>query len=332
MLYDRFMVSAIKVKALSTRESHAIMILRGLAILNIVGFRHMLNYTDTDWPLYFITESLAYISLCIFMLFSGYLLFPKAVSQSPAAFYKNRFVRIYPLFLLAVACFWIVGIYPFSILAKTALLTSVYALPSPITLWFVVILCHYYVLTPLLARCTESAIRMIAVVGTYLGLHLLLLGLNIDFDMRIIAFFPAYVSGLLFRRYVKYTHRKLWMWVLAAILCVAVPAIFVTFPHMRLAHYIPMSIVVPFVCFLLLSRCSTKVITQLMRPVTYALLPLYLFHRVVFTVLTDMYFPTETLWQIFYLVGFCLPVILGISYGIQAAYNHGVQKSPYGSL
>ena len=84
-------------------------LLRCSSIFYIVGFWHLLSYTDAihDYN-NVVTFRITLIILGTFVFISGYLIGTKNIElkkQSLISFYFNRVLRIYPLFLLSIFIF-----------------------------------------------------------------------------------------------------------------------------------------------------------------------------------------------------------------------------------
>jgi surface polysaccharide O-acyltransferase-like enzyme len=59
---------------------------------------------------------------------------------------------------------------------------------------------------------------------------------------------------------------------------------------------------------------------------SYSSYCMYLFHRPVYIFLKKMYFPFDSLSQLFYLLFFCVPFIILLSYIIQYSYDYFVYE------
>ncbi|NLG07340.1 acyltransferase [Candidatus Peribacteria bacterium] len=327
-----------RAQGLPINQSHALTIMRSFAILFIVGYWHLFSYTDafpeyTNW----VTHQMITVVMGIFTFSSGYLLFPKAAHKSPLAFYRNRFIRIYPLFLLAVVCFYVLGLQSPERLIKAVFLTSTYALPLPMTLWYVVMLIQLYILAPFLARFCTTVPRFVLTVAVFIGLHLCLGFFGVPFSSRILLHFPAFTWGLLLRRRMQGAsgriHASLWtVLVVASIGSIAMAMDPIRVPSLRFISHVPLTAVAPTFLFLLFSQWRMSAIARVLAPVAYAMYTMYLFHRVLYQILITLYFPEGQLWQVCYLACICVPVIFVVSYGIQRTYDLLVHFWPYGMV
>ena len=143
---------------METGTSHArnaaVDLLRGLRMLYIVGFWHLMTYTDA-FPGYSnpVTKHLTVAILAVFVFVSGLCVaasFERGGRDS-GVFYRKRFVRIYPLFLLAAILFFVAHLTNPAALLRAIFLLSPLVGKQPPTLWFIANLCLYYLLLPVIA-------------------------------------------------------------------------------------------------------------------------------------------------------------------------------------
>ena len=128
--------------------------LRSIAILYIVGFWHLCNYSEA-LSYFNNTHATLLLTLCILGLFafvSGYLLSTRYSLNSKSTilnFYIGRFLRVYPLFVIALTAFLL-----FSWVTPACYLKSIFLLnmllDEPLrTLWFISMIFILYMITPL---------------------------------------------------------------------------------------------------------------------------------------------------------------------------------------
>jgi peptidoglycan/LPS O-acetylase OafA/YrhL len=121
-------------KETKTRNA-AVDTLRALSVLYIIGFWHLLEYAaPIPWRAHPVFDRLTMVVLSLFVLISGYLM---GRSKAPVTgrelrgFYVARLLRIYPPYLLALLCFYLIGNVSGNIAVKGALLVSMMAPPPP---------------------------------------------------------------------------------------------------------------------------------------------------------------------------------------------------------
>lgn len=178
---------------------------RALCMLWIVAFWHLGGVThlisSNSMTLLFTKGVLA-----TFTYLSGYLMagkeicFPKGV----LSFYKKRILRVYPLFLLSAIMFYIFYlkdpsfVYLTSLrqLALTIIGFSVILPPAAGTLWFLNMLFIFWALTPLILSVKSHGSKVLMGCAIYI---VLLIGLLLGNDDRLLLYFVNYMIGLLNR-------------------------------------------------------------------------------------------------------------------------------------
>ena len=127
--------------------------LRGLAILYIVGVHHLDDYAGSFYHNK-LDDILTYSFLGMFVFISGYLLSinnPIRNRNDLRDFIVKRFLRIYPLYVIALLLFMFCSIMSFKSVILHMFLLNVVLDRSVITLWFVSMFCFLYFLYPILA-------------------------------------------------------------------------------------------------------------------------------------------------------------------------------------
>lgn len=301
------------------KKSAAIDILRASSVLYIVGFWHLLNYTSA-FPGYAnaVTYRITVVILGLFVFLSGYLLASKEMPASlsgVAAFYRNRLLRIWPLYALALLAFVAYGIAS----VKTALLASVgvgmiYGGP-PLTLWFVTSLLVFYLVAPALILSARTPIVFLGITVT-----LFLLARHYQIDARLALYFPSFVLGVLVARNRQAVDRiPLALIAIASVIALAISASS-GFPE-KATESIGIAAIVPLFCLRLGERLYTAPeAPKLLRAISYAGFAMYLFHRPIYATLVTLQ-PNNPELQMLYLVGVCLPVVTVASYAIQSGYD-----------
>lgn len=182
---------------------------RAICMIWIVAVWHLADYCDITINNQ-ITQNITYGVLGAFTFLSGIMLGGKIASlKDTLAFYKRRFIRIYPLF--AVSCTSMLLLYIFFDVRLISglpqyLLTmvglSIIFTPAPGTIWYVSMLLLFYILTPLLLfRSSSQKWRTIlkgaAIYGTFLLIQLSQIS---NVDERLLYLFPVYCVGLVVGR------------------------------------------------------------------------------------------------------------------------------------
>lgn len=308
--------------ALSADRSHALTILRASAILFIAGYWHLLDYADVPFGhKNALTIRLTLLALGVFTFSSGYLLFPKALSLSPGAFYLKRLLRVYPLLVAAATCFLLLGIESGGTLSRAMFLTSPYVPPEPLTLWYVVILMHCYLLAPLVARYCATPLSCIAAVAAYAGSHEMLSLAGVVVDTRLTAYFGIFAWGMLVRAKGWDHAVASWIWWIAAA-CATVLAFTVRGTDaLGFLLSLPMASVLPIALMTVIKGPVGAGLSRILSPVAYAMFAVYLFHRPVYDLLDAAYSPASVVGQAAYLWAVCLPSVIIAGYVIQRVYD-----------
>lgn len=307
-------------------------LLRGVSILFIVGFWHLLNYT-TAFPGYAnpLTVRLKIIILATFVFISGYFIGLKKLSLNNTDilnFYKKRLLRIYPLYLFALAIFSLYDTTTATGTIKAALSLSMLIKPAPPTLWFVTMLILFYIAAPFMAHAsrTLSTTSLLCCYTLVLAALVTYALITSKLDTRLIRYFPPFAMGI----FVATTEQQPLSrpFHLAIVIIAALLTSFIA-PSASLLHRImsiPMALVVPYALFLFARQltipCSLHTPTILLSYISYAM---YLFHRPIYSALTHLYFPQSHPAQLAYLLLCALPCLMLTALIIQTTFDRVIR-------
>jgi len=306
----------------------AIDFLRAACILYIVGYWHLVPYTEA-FPGYAnsFTECIKDIALGTFVFCSGLLLAGRPIAltrASLAAFYQRRVLRIYPLYVIALLLFGAAGLADRGVLLNAMLLVSMFNPPAPYTLWFVSMIMTFYLVTPLLVRLADFP-RLYLLAGFLVIISAVLVYEEIQtLYTRMIQYLPCFLFGIAYKRMVRLEDLIRPRTVM--FLTLFIPAFYIY----QLQHgaggdaalgRIPAVLIGTLLLFhssaLLAGRHKALGVLQ----ISYASFCIYLFHRVIFQLSIDLYFPGDGYAQLAYLLGVVLPATVVISYYAQLAYD-----------
>ncbi len=305
------------------KRSFAIDFLKGISILYIAGYWHLLNYTKA-FPQYqnVVTNRLVMVALGLFVLISGYLIGTKAnndLKKGLVLFYSKRLLRIYPPFIFFSIIFYILNIGSGKKLFKTATLISMVFPPAANTLWFVAMIIIFYLITPLLINISKNMVKSFLFCVLLFGSAFIFNHFFNILNERLILFFPTYAVGVLLAVN-KELIDNLRLSVVTLFLTVSIMVTFID--NVTEFLYIPLIVFGPLLCFLIVLRKERKIERfNIMGHIGYASLFVYLSHRPIYEVLKNLYFPQSGIWQLFYLAAICLPLIIAISWVLQKWYN-----------
>jgi peptidoglycan/LPS O-acetylase OafA/YrhL len=321
-------------KAEVEKRNIGIDLLRGCCILYIVGFWHLMNYTDA-FPGYSnkATNKITAIILGTFVFISGFLIGKKDLSlekQNLLNFYKKRFVRIYPLYVFAIVLFWLFNISDAITSLKAILMISMFVKPAPFTLWFITMIFLFYVISPFLLKAIRT-VKIRKLLLYYLLLNVLLIiyyFLTRKLDVRVMLYFPPYVMGMFLAQH-KYnldlTLRNKLLFCLLFIVSLLISFIKTPFNNLNILMEMPLVLTGAIFLFELgggrFQFSDGSKSTQFIFILSYVSFCMYLFHRPIYITLKILYFPEQWFAQISYLIFFCLPVVVFVSYLIQKTYD-----------
>lgn len=299
--------------------------LRAACIIYIVGFWHLLNYTQA-LPAYnnLATTRLTVIILGIFVLMSGYLLAQHDViltKDSLKRFFIKRLTRVYPPFIFTLCIFLIFHIINQSTAMKAAAVISMFYGPPPPTLWFVTMLLVFYIISPLLISTTRVW-RFFVIFAAIFCAFFTYATFSRAGDIRVALYFPAFAIGVYFAKAnLEHVHCIKWHVFLLFLAGFAISFIIGNDPEFSFAS-IPIACLGPALIFLgfhqrqpILFRC------YLVQLLSHSSFMMYLLHRPVFLLMKNTYFPSSHLLQIIYLMTVCLPSIVLISWIAQNVYD-----------
>ncbi|MDP5240053.1 acyltransferase family protein [Uliginosibacterium sp. 31-16] len=308
----------------STRNS-VIDLLRAACVLYIVGFWHLMTYTEA-FPGYHngVTTRLTVAVLAVFMFVSGLCVAESFARSGPDArgFYRKRLLRVYPLFILACLLFLALKLANGAALLRALLLISPLWGKQPMTLWFIANLCLYYLLLPLLARQGVGSRRfwlMALGIEAVLCVAPLLSGT----DNRGAIYFPAFCLGICFAGKAA---PALGHWAVAALAALGVSLLAGGDPEQSLASIglaMGVPVLVLFGTTRLLGHFSMP---RLVHALAYAGFAAYLLHRVVFKLLMARLTPFAEETRLLCLLAVGVPLVFGLAWGIQRGYDYLLER------
>lgn len=313
-------------------KSLSIDLLRAVCVLYIVGFWHLMDYTH-GFVAYnnAATARLTVIVLGLFTFLSGFLLAQAPLrlrAQALQRFYTKRFLRIYPLYLLALLGFWAVGLADRGIALKAALGLSMAYGPPPNTLWFITMILVFYLVAPLLIALRDARLRFLLASLALFALALLA-GRAASGDIRIAEYFPAFALGIHWAGRGRGASMGSASWAsLAAIAACALSLVIAGNPQFSLAAA-PLAMFGALAIFLLAARLPLPRdggLAQAIGMLSYASFAMYLFHRIVYKGLHALVDPASPTLGLLFLLAVCLPVVIVVGYVVQKAYDAARQR------
>jgi peptidoglycan/LPS O-acetylase OafA/YrhL len=313
-------------------RNHAIDWLRALSVLYIVGYWHLFNYTP-GFTAYFniYTECLKDVVLGTFTLTSGYLLATRPISTI-TEFYYRRMIRIYPLYIMTLALFLWHGLINSKVMFTGTLLISMFAPPSPPTLWFITMMVIFYLIAPLLIKYANQLIVYIILCGIIM-ISMANFSIFIQhIDLRILKYFPAFAIGIIMAKnqFISQLIDK-YHWLIATLFIIA----FWIFPLgkesslLGIITLIPSTVIGSVIAFIYAKHYLNNFNNHIITLISYASFCMYLLHRIVFLHLVKLYFPDTLLLQTIYLFVFGVSITFIVSYFVQKTYDTGLAMLGY---
>jgi peptidoglycan/LPS O-acetylase OafA/YrhL len=320
---------------------HDLALLRAAGLLYIIGFWHLFDYSlAPTWHHRPAGQLLTWCMLGLFSYISGWLLSRRYVLDSPSQilrFYGRRLVRIYPLFLVALAAFFRVGLVDPVTFRQGALLLNMITGRPLVTLWFVTMILLFYGLTPAYLchpSTTKTIVLTAALWAALVALHLSTGAV----DLRLAQYLIPYAGGILAARspaLAKALQDRRWL--AASPLVAVVTALAFTRWDDPLLRSILADIAIAgtLPLFLLIGRVLSRRLPPVwIGRVSQASFCAYLIHRLTYQVGTTLWKPTSLPGSLFYLLGILLPATIGLGWLIQRGYDSlvGAIRLGYGLL
>jgi peptidoglycan/LPS O-acetylase OafA/YrhL len=296
-------------------------------LLYIICIEHMDAYSpalDFNNP---VTRVLTVCVLGLFLFLSGYLLsrrYRVATLGDAGRFYIHRFLRIYPMYLLAVPCFLLLHITTPTMALKGVVCANVISGTSPPTLWFVEVICWFYLATPLFLYCASRSVRLVLLAGSLFlcGLFLASELSHGVVDVRFAQYWPAFLTGIVVGK------RRSGIQTVGRIPCVIGSAVLLSIIGWGTAQVPDRPLVLlvlrqssTLACVPLLVAAAVASVryvpARVVALASYCSFGAYLLHRVVFTLAVRTYKPLSVVASLLYLLCLCVPVIYALAWAFQ---------------
>lgn len=301
-------------------------LLRSLATIYIVAIWHLYIRTSIDNFTNNFTFLITYCTLGTFVYMSGYVLSMKyrhfTDIDGVISFLTRRFMRIYPLYLIAVVGFLACRLIEFRAFSYHILLIDMLTKESGGTLWFVSMMFLFY-LAFILLTYRFSASRII-IMAIFIYIFFVVTGALYRFsDPRLIIYFPMFIFGVLSHKYDLHLYfREIFILVLSLLICICFVVLYVySSGYIQHLLQIPSMVSCMPVVIRLSEKLSEFVPRMYYRHIAYASFCMYLIHDIIFTLLLKLYHPDCDMGTILYLSLIGVPSIYLISLYMQATYD-----------
>ncbi|MDQ0305216.1 acyltransferase family protein [Ancylobacter polymorphus] len=317
--------------ALQRRRIESIDVLRCVSVLYIVAFWHLGNYISNASYQNAITTHLTVGALALFFLISGYMVSPaKKVSGLESGgtfrFLAERFIRIYPPYLVASIFFLILNLESIGVFIRSVFLISMFAKPAPMTLWFITALIICYCTVPVLAKFRRDTILYVFVCFSFMVSGYLYNFATGRLDVRLLIYFPSFAAGVFMAGRVLSTGAALPIAVGVGTLAALVLSTRSDFTELETdLRATPFALFFASLVFAVtVTRVRAVKFATLFRYVAYASFFMYLGHRIVFLVVKYIYFPEAPAMQIVYMLAAVVFLIFPLSFAAQCGYDNVV--------
>jgi peptidoglycan/LPS O-acetylase OafA/YrhL len=294
--------------------------IRVACILYVVAYWHLSGYVKHQGNRYWLGAVMV-AALGTFAMISGYLVHRRGWPASSPRFLARRFVRLYPLFAIAVGLFYLWGMIDQPTAVRSLLLVSMIYPPAPVTLWFIVLLLNFdmaYALVAWLRKYRFQWLVYMAIVGGLVLFHLFVH----EIDPRLLQYSPAFALGVLVASGILDKKQLLAM----AVLVFAVSlALYVTRSLGHTARNIPFLISTSYLVFAIGGALyKPNRLDPAVRLLAYSSYCMYLFHRPVYKSLTRLWIPVSHEMRYIYLLTAGLFLTIAISWVVQTLYDRSV--------
>jgi peptidoglycan/LPS O-acetylase OafA/YrhL len=322
---------------LKRKDINEFHVIRSLSILYIIIFHHMDDYVNNYFRTYIgsLDDILTIISLGNLIFISGYLLSQRHEKDLSNQIF-SRVIRIYPLYIVSLILFIILGVSSFNTLSVVSHIFCLNMLLKPLTgnpvmtLWFVSLLMTYYCIYWVLWG--RNIIHIYVILTLILAILIFLNGHYGLVDKRLILYFPVFFVGSFFGTksglFMNIVSNKYYSFATALLLLIS--ALFFMKIQGSGSHsiYVCSESIIFFsiIPFFVFSRCLIRnhFFLKAMLKISFASYCMYLFHRIVFKILIDTFSLSGIYEVILFLFIIGLPLTYLISSIIQKYYDKSV--------
>jgi peptidoglycan/LPS O-acetylase OafA/YrhL len=310
---------------LMNHRNSAIDALRAFMVLFIVGYWHLMTYVGTGASHVNATSScVKMIVLGTFTLISGLLLGKSRIEFSITGwiqFWRKRFVRLYPLYALALIGLVLLWLTEPDVAWRAAWLGSLTAPPAPMTLWFATMIMLFYLITPSLLRISLPHIYV--VIGALWLMAICWHLLKSPIDLRLVLYFPCFAAGIVLGRKNTTTSQLKLGWMIGLFgLSVVLAMNEYSNDLVSMLSRAPLVLLGSLSLLALGSRTLAKLGTyRIVVELSYCSLALYLFHRHVFTAWFRLIQPHSAQSQLALAILVALPSSIIAAWCVQKGYD-----------
>ena len=303
--------------------------LRGIAILYIVAFWHLFEYSPSlSFHKIPVTHLFTNCFLGLFVFISGFLLslrYDINTFLSVKKFYIKRILRLYPMYLISLTIFWIAQKIELHTYVKSIFLVNTITNDRLLTLWFVSMIFLFYLLTPIFLW-SYSKFKVITItILVFIGL----IFINSEtgyVDIRLPQYLIIFSFGIIVAR--EDTVKFIIVKKLATLFSLIFLFIFLSLVEINTTNqlsllFLKLFVILSFIplLFTITNRIVHLFPLEIILKLSYSSFSMYLIHRFIFK-LGVIAFQPETLFiSCVYLLGILLPLTILLSYWYQRTYD-----------
>lgn len=312
-------------------------IARAVCMCYIIAALHLSQYLGQEYYIYetHIGRIVTFSCLGLFTFMSGYLIGKKndftpftqsgnSVTHKVLAFYRKRFIRVYPLFFLATILLYVIGFNDLQSSALGLIGLAPFITHQPKTLWYISMLIVFYLITPLVNR---NSIKWKITTSLCFIIIFSIAKLFIYVDSRFIFNLFFYCLGLVMSgiecNYINTTN-NLNVKMHLGIILMYIALMLLT------NYYLPNSVAILsigaigvlgiFSLTCILAKIKNQGFVRTIGHISYASMVCYMFHRFYYWAGLSLYNPENIVKKTIFLV---LVFVIGlvISYFVQKGYD-----------
>lgn len=312
----------------STQRLIYIDTLRAISILYIIGIWHIDDYAN-DCLYSPITELATFGVLNIFVYISGFILtwnHQSILSSTQLkGFIWGRIIRIYPLYFITVIIYFVMFHIPWVQLVTSVLLIDMISNNSVFTLWFIGMIFNYYILISLiLYDFTWKKFMTISMLFVFVS-FVLSMTTNL-IDKNLLLYYPALALGISSAKSNKirdYFENNIFNLVVMLFVLTIITLYYLHFANTRIGTLILFfgGICTLFPSLKISKKFSSYLNLTMIKKLSYASFCMYLFHRIIYTMMLKFYHPKHDVGTLLFLAIVGLPATYYVAYFIQRNYD-----------
>lgn len=307
-------------------------LLRESAVFYIIFVWHIQEYAGRIL-LSPIAETLMYSSLSILVFISGFVLTLKydhfSNIREAAVFFKKRILKVYPLYFFALILFYFSSLATYEQMISGIFLVNSLFNTHLRTLWFVTMIVLYYVMLAVLLH-TYSIKRTLIISSAFFFCCILLHAVFDLIEIRFIYYFFSFAAGIISAKHASiFNLIKSKRAALASLLIIMAFTYMPNFLQLELYDHLCNIIFILFSIPPLIAASNLvcrKINKYIILKLSYVSYCMYIFHRIVYWMLLEIYMPGTDILIVAYLFFAGFPALYFISFSLQSGYDFLFRK------